>query len=98
MAGRSFADDSEMAARAKLAHEFYAATGAEEVPWVSDEANWYTFDYVNTAELICIVEAYYGVRLSEELLRMPFWRLLDYIQAHRQHPPGERFESEQREV
>ena len=69
--------------RENLAREFYAATGAELAPFVSDEANWLDLDYLEQQELFDLVAAHYGVRLNDELIRMPFWQLLDYLHAHR---------------
>jgi hypothetical protein len=72
-----------MDARGDLAEEFFVVTAAEMAPFVSDEASWYDFDYLDSDELIGLVNAHYGVVLDERLLEMPFWRLLDYLKTHR---------------
>ncbi|HXA29691.1 MAG TPA: hypothetical protein VN193_13205 [Candidatus Angelobacter sp.] len=77
------AEHKEMDARADLADEFFAITSAEVRPFVSDEANWYDFDYEDSDRLIEVVKIHYGVILDETLLRMPFWRLLDYLNTRR---------------
>jgi hypothetical protein len=76
-------DHPEMDLRASLANEFFEATGAEVVPFVSDEANWYDFDYLETTALVHLVKSHYGIKLTETELNWPFWRLLDYLDTNR---------------
>jgi hypothetical protein len=80
---RPVAPHEEMDRRQEIANEFYVVTGAEVAPFVSDQAKWFDFDYLGTEELLGRVEAYFGVRLDEQQLRLPFWRLLDHLQEHR---------------
>jgi hypothetical protein len=77
------AEHKKMDAREALATEFFAITHAEMAPFVSDEATWYDFDYLDTAELVDVVATHYGVVLDHEKLTMPFWALLDYLSANR---------------
>jgi hypothetical protein len=74
----------KMDSRRGIAQKFFEATGAELVPFVSDEATWYDFDYLAVHELLELVKARYGISLDEEHLKMPFWSLLDYLEANRQ--------------
>lgn len=76
----------EMDRREALANEFFDVTEAELRPFVSDEASWYDFDYLDLAELQAIVESHYGVTLDESKLALPFWELLDHLAANRRVP------------
>ena len=78
-----WAEHSKMDQREPLAREFYEVSGAEVIPFVSDGATWYAFDYLDASELIAIVESHYGVTLEEGALRLPFWQLLDLLAANR---------------
>ncbi len=73
----------KMDRRATLANEFFEVTCAELVPFVSDEATWYDFDYLDANELTEIVESHYGVTLDEAKLTLPFWAFLDFLDASR---------------
>jgi hypothetical protein len=75
----------EMAKREALAHEFFAATRPELIPFVSYEAKWFHFDYVETDQLSRVIKAHYRLELDEASLRLPFWQFLDYLQASRAH-------------
>lgn len=78
-----WAEHSKMDRRALLAREFYEVTGAEVTPFVSDEATRYSFDYLDAAELLAIVESHFGVALEKDVLNLPFWQLLDLLAAKR---------------
>jgi predicted phosphoribosyltransferase len=78
-----FASQVEMDRRAALADEFYRVTEAEPAPFVSDEATWYAFDYLTDDEVIAIIESHYGVKIDAATLTMPFWSLLDLLDANR---------------
>jgi len=69
--------------RAGLAQEFWEVTQPEMVPFVSDEANWYDFDYLEDAQLFRILDDHYGITLDGEMLKLPFWALLDYLSLNR---------------
>jgi hypothetical protein len=69
--------------RAGLAREFWEVTQPEMVPFVSDEANWYDFDYLEDEHLLRILDDYYGIALGGEMLKLPFWALLDYLSLNR---------------
>jgi hypothetical protein len=79
----TFAADAEMEARSDLAEEFFTATNPEMTPWVSDQATWFDFDYLDEAELHTAVQKHYGVDFDDETLRQPFWKFLDYLEANR---------------
>ena len=80
------APHTEMDSRASLADEFFRVTGAELIPFVSDEANWWDFDYLAYGELESIIQTHYGVKVDDSTLRMPFWSLLDFLNANRRSP------------
>lgn len=82
------AEHSKMDARDSLAQEFYSATHAELAPFVSDEATWYAFDYLDDDEVGTAIQAHYGIALDHAKLAMPFWAFLDYLDAHRVHGAG----------
>ena len=69
--------------RQVLADEFFSVTGAELIPFVSDEATWYDFEYVDDAEVMAIIQSHYGVAVDRAALSLPFWRLLDLLAARR---------------
>lgn len=77
------AEHTKMDERALLATEFFEATRAEVIPFVSDEATWYDFDYLDIVELAEIVETHYGVVLDETTLATPFWSFLDFLDVNR---------------
>lgn len=78
----------KMDSRATLAREFFEVTRAEVTPFVSDEATWYDFDYLEPDELGEVIQAHYGVALDHAKLAMPFWAFLDYLNVHREHGTG----------
>jgi hypothetical protein len=77
------AEHGEMDSRETLAKEFFDATHAELTPFVSDEATWYDFDYLESDELVALLRSHYGVAPDETTLALPFWKLLDYLAANR---------------
>ena len=77
------AESLRVAERRVLADEFFRVTGAELIPFVSDEATWYDFDYLDDAEVAAMIRSHYGVAVDQTVLAMPFWRLLDYLAANR---------------
>ncbi len=77
------AEHTQMDHRALSAKQFFEVTGAEIIPFVSDEATWYDFDYLAVEELAEIVESHYGVVINESMLTTPFWSFLDFLEAHR---------------
>ncbi len=81
--GVPLAPHDEMDARKALAREFWEITRPDVVPFVSDEATWYAFDYLDDDELLRIVDMHYGVGIGPDELRMPFWRLLDFLASNR---------------
>ena len=83
-----WAEHSKMDRRVLLAREFFEVTGAEVIPFVSDEATWYDFDYLEAVELAAIVESHYGVALEETTLALPFWELLDFFAVNRTRAEG----------
>jgi hypothetical protein len=82
------AEHWKMDRRAFLANEFFEVTHAELIPFVSDEATWHDFDYLEAVELAAIIESHYGVALNETKLALPFWELLDFLDANRTHADG----------
>jgi hypothetical protein len=80
------AQHSEMDSRAASAQEFFAATHAELTPFVSDEATWWSFDYLELDELTRVIRTHYGVALDPAKLALPFWTFLDYLETHRTRP------------
>ncbi len=74
---------AEMDARAFLATEFFDATHAELIPFVSDEATWFDFDYLEPAELETALQSHYGLDVNDSLLRLPFWKVLDFLDKNR---------------
>ena len=83
-----WAEHSRMDRRVPLAREFFEVTRAEIIPFVSDEATWYDFDYLEAVELAAIVESHFGVALEESTLALPFWQLLDFLAAKRTQADG----------
>jgi len=77
------AEHSKMDRRVLLARESFEVTGAEVIPFVSDEATWHDFDYLDAVELSAIVESHFGVALEDSALALPFWQLLDLLAANR---------------
>jgi len=77
-----------MDSRDSLAREFFEVTNAELTPFVSDEATWHDFDYLEPLELALTVQSHYGVTLDEAKLALPFWQLLDYLAANRNQADG----------
>jgi hypothetical protein len=84
------AEHVRMDRRATAAREFFEITGAELAPFVSDEASWYDFDYLEVPELAAIIQSHYGVAIDDTTLSLPFWKLLDYLAARRGHRSGNR--------
>ncbi|HVB00592.1 MAG TPA: hypothetical protein VNE42_04955 [Acidimicrobiales bacterium] len=80
------AEHAEMDRRADLAKEFYLATNAELAPFVSDEATWYAFDYLDDAEIAELIRRHYGVTVTSDNLKMRFWQLLDFLEESRTEP------------
>ena len=64
-------EHGKMDSRANLAQEFFEATRAEVTPFVSDEATWYDFDYLEPGELAEVVQAHYGLALDTAKLALP---------------------------
>lgn len=77
------AEHTKMDDRALLATEFFEVTRAEIMPFVSDGATWYDFDYLDIAELAKIVQSHYGIVLDETMLETPFWAFLDFLEVNR---------------
>jgi hypothetical protein len=77
------ADHPNMDERTALAEEFFSLTKPELIPFVSDEASWLDFDYLEFQELSTLVEEHYGIVLEESSLRLPFWRFLDFLAENR---------------
>lgn len=75
--------DSEMLARAASATEFFEVTHAELIPFVSDEATWYDFDYLDLEELTSVLQSHYGLKVNEANLALRFWELLDLLDESR---------------
>ena len=82
------AEHSKMDARGALAQEFFRATSAELAPFVSDEATWYAFDYLDDDEVGAAIQAHYGIAVDHAKLAMPFWAFLDYLDANRVRGAG----------
>jgi acyl carrier protein len=78
-----WAEHSKMDRRGLLAREFFEVTGAEVIPFVSDEATWYAFDYLDAVELVALLESHFGVALDKSALALPFWQLLDRLAVNR---------------
>jgi hypothetical protein len=81
--GRPRARHDRMDAREALAREFWEVTQPEVVPFVSDEAAWYDFDWLEDDDVLALLEGHYGVAVGREKLRMPFWELLDFLSGSR---------------
>lgn len=77
------AEHFKMDSRAIAANEFFEVTHAELAPFVSDEATWYDFDYLDVTELAAIIQLHYGVAIDDARLALPFWEFLDYLVANR---------------
>ncbi|MGE3821411.1 MAG: hypothetical protein AB7I30_18535 [Isosphaeraceae bacterium] len=84
----SRAEHGKMDRRASEASEFFTVTHPELIPFVSDEATWYDFEYLEAGELTEIVQSHYGVALTETLLALPFWKLLDFLNGNRTNAIG----------
>ena len=82
------AEHLRMDSRVLVANEFFEVTHAEIVPFVSDEATWYDFDYIDDVELAAILESHYGVALEHAKLRLPFWEFLDFLAVARNRIEG----------
>jgi hypothetical protein len=83
-------DSKEMDARRTLASEFYAAVLEEdEVPlFVSDESTLYDIFAGDDQALAARCAQHYGVVISRGHFEMPFWKLLDQLQAERDREPN----------
>ena len=77
------AEHDEVDTRAAIAQEFFEATHAELTPFVSDEATWYDFDYLEPGELSRVIQVHYGIALDGAKLKLPFWAFLHYLETHR---------------
>lgn len=77
------AEHVRMDERRVLADEFFRVTGAELIPFVSDEATWYDFDYLDDTEASAIIASHYGIVVDDAVLSMQFWKLLDLLAANR---------------
>jgi hypothetical protein len=78
------ADLMRMNKRKLLAEEFYNnVLEPEEIPClVTDEASLYDIFAGDEFELINKVKIKYGVNISLEQFKMPFWQLLEYLKEH----------------
>lgn len=77
------ASHDKMDEREVLVREFWEVTHPELVPFVSDEATWYDFDWLEDEELLGILDNHYGITLGGEVLKLRFWALLDYLSLNR---------------
>lgn len=70
------ADDAEMAMRKPQAERFFAAIGISEEyrpVFVSDEAALYDIQLEDDALVINRVRKHYGVTITTDDFRVPFW-------------------------
>jgi hypothetical protein len=86
--GTPWAEHSRMDRRVLLAREFFEVTRAEVIPFVSDEATWSDFDYLEDVELAAIVESHFGVALEANRLALPFGQRLGFLAANRTRAEG----------
>lgn len=78
------ADDIEMKKRGSQAERFYMAIGlADDLRpfFVSDEAALYDIQAEDDNWVIGRVREHYGVVLTTEDFRLPFWVLLDRLES-----------------
>ncbi len=82
---KNIAQTIEIDARKPLVKEFYdAILDPYEHPWlVTDEASLYDITLDEDDDLIKRINEYYGVDVKKELLGLPFWQLLDYLNNNR---------------
>jgi len=81
--GLPLAAQERLDEREALAREFWGVTRPEVVPFVSDDATWYDFDWLEDGHLLSILEAHYGMSIERDKLRIPFWELLDFLSVNR---------------
>jgi hypothetical protein len=58
------ASPGQYANSASKNRELWEVTQPEMVPFVSDEANWYDFDYLEDEQLLGILDDNYGIPLK----------------------------------
>jgi len=77
-----------MDARRESAEEFFGTIleDDEHPLFVSDVACVYDIWIGEDRDLIAKCQLHYGVRLEEAHLRLPLWKLLDYLESHRRRP------------
>lgn len=86
-----FASDERMQAREGLATEFFRVAfgpdgdehGDYRLAYVSDEANLRDINPTGEDEVIDRVRQHYGVEFGLDDFSLPFWRLLDRLDAER---------------
>ena len=79
------AESIRMAKRKGLAEEFFnTILDPEEIPFiVTDEASLYDIYIGDERELIQKVKEKYGVDINIKHFKIPFWKLLDYLEENR---------------
>ncbi len=80
-----YGSTTEMDRRPILSQEFYGvAFSTEERPFfVSDCASIYDISPGDETEIVCRCKSHYGVTLTEKHLRMPLWKVLDFLSENR---------------
>jgi hypothetical protein len=88
-----------MTARKRLAEEFFRSVfgpeggeyGDYRLAWVSDEATLHDVNgSADDADVIERVRRHYGVDITTADFCVPFWQLLDRLNAHRPQPRARR--------
>lgn len=79
------AKSTQMDKRKALAQEFYnSILEPEEIPFiVTDEACLYDIYIGTEVDLIKKVNEKYGIKIDIKHFKIPFWKLLDYIEENK---------------
>lgn len=86
MTDKYYLAKSEMMNKRKVpANEFYnSILDPEDIPYmVSDDASLYDFFAGIDEELIEKVNTKYGVKMTIDHFKIPFWKFLDWLQENR---------------
>lgn len=79
------ASSIEMEKRIRLAEEFYhVILDPEEIPYiVTDEATLYAIYIGDEIEMIKKIKKEYQVEIDLQHFKMPFWKLLDFLEKNK---------------
>jgi hypothetical protein len=83
-----FSSDKEMQKIPELAREFFEHILFDEEPlFVGDEATIWDVSLATPEDLVKRCSEYYQTPVSEQDLRQPLWKLVQYLDARRNHRP-----------